>query len=63
MKNYMPYIYILKDKWFSKGEGCVVEEYQANASTGVRVKVMNFQKKHENLLYPLGCYYYCPKSH
>ena len=39
------------------------EEYQAKASTGVRVKVMNFQKKHENLLYPLGCYYYCPKSH
>ena len=32
------------------------EEYQAEASTGVRVKVMNFQKKHENLLYPLGCY-------
>ena len=39
------------------------EEYQAKVSTGVRVKVMNFQKKHENLLYPLGCYYYCPKSH
>ena len=27
------------------------------ASTGVRVKVRNYQKKHENLLYPLGCYY------
>ena len=27
----MPYIYILKDKWFSKGEGCVVIECNQNS--------------------------------